>query len=130
MELKKAAEELGISTRHIHRLIEDKTLPAKKKTIVVELRKIVWDVDEKTIMTAKNLLESWKTSEQDFGSWLASWVSEYDLPLSRLAQMSKIKKRTLQRIINNQAVRRLPKDYQMIIISALMREMISRNKAL
>jgi|GEM_PF-4056701 len=129
MELKKAAEELGISTRHIHRLIEDKTLPAKKKTIVVELRKIVWDVDEKTIKAAKTLLASWKTSEQDFGSWLSGWIAEYDIPLSKLAQMSKIKKRTLQRIVNNQAVRRLPKDYQMTIVSALMREMIGRSKA-
>jgi AraC-like DNA-binding protein len=92
MELKQAAQELGISTRHLHRLIRMNALPARKITVQQVITNQVWDIDDEAIQSAKELLEDLNRDPDHFGYWALKWVERLAIPIERLAQMTKIKK--------------------------------------
>jgi len=93
MELQVAAKELGISSRHLHRLIRLNALPAKKVVVEQVVTKEVWDIDDEAIQSAKLVIED--MNPDHFGRWAFKWIEKLDIPAEKLAQMTKIKKEKL-----------------------------------
>jgi len=132
MELNKAAVELGISTRHLHRLIRLNALPAQKVTVQQIITKRVWDVDDAVLHAAAELLQDLKMYELYVGRWLQKWMDSLRLSAVRLAQMSRVKKNLLLQLIDAEvfpadmdAETREKTKWQ--IATALLREQIRQN---
>ena len=99
MQLKQAAEELGISTRHLHRLIRMNALPARKINVEHVIVNQVWDIDDEAIQSAKSLINDLNQNPDHFGHWAVEWIEELNIPIDRLAKMTKIKKDNLYYIL-------------------------------
>ena len=74
MDLKNAAEELGVTVGHLHRLIKMEALPAQKVTMQQVITKQVWDIDDNAVDSAAEILQNLKRSEQQIGKWLKKWT--------------------------------------------------------
>ena len=128
MELKDAARELGVSSRHIHRLIRMNLIPAKKITIEQVITKQVWDIDTEAIKSAYELLLD--LDNEHFGEWASKWTQRLEITPEKLAQMTKIKKKNLLLILQKPGYMKEEyngisrKDPTMPIIEAILREYI------
>jgi hypothetical protein len=128
MELKDAARELGVSSRHIHRLIRMNLIPAKKITVEQVITKQVWDIDTEAIKSAYELLLD--LDNEHFGEWALKWTQRLEITPEKLAQMTKIKKKNLLLILQKPGYPKdeyygiLRKDPTMPIIEAILREYI------
>lgn len=85
MELKQAADELGVSVRHLHRLIRLQAIPANKTTKMVTMTITkpvhIWDVDDGAIGTAKELMDDLSKADH-YGDWICKWMEKLNLSVN------------------------------------------------
>ena len=89
MDIKSAATELGISTRHVRRLIETGQIPAQRirvqKTIEVE----VWDIDDSMVKAAKRAFDG-LCKHENYAQWVYDTAKRLGLTLQDLAKRTKL----------------------------------------
>lgn len=87
MDIEKAAKQLKLSQRHIRRLIENGTLPAKRVKKLVEVE--VWDINDKAIEAAFKTIRS-LVKYENFYEWMLATMKELGIKFPELSQRTKL----------------------------------------
>jgi excisionase family DNA binding protein len=94
MDIKQAAKELGISVRHLRRLIQSGQVPANK----VRIKKIVeveaWEIPDEVVAAANKAFNDMSDYE-NFGEWMIDTSKELGLTLQDLSKRAKVPIETL-----------------------------------
>jgi len=89
MDIKQTADELGISVRHVRRLIKSGQLPAKKvrvqKTITVD----AWEIPDNVVRAANESLDEFGRHE-NFGEWMVETADRLGLTMQDLSKRTKL----------------------------------------
>lgn len=97
MEINEAAKKLGISVRHVRRLIKSGQLPAKK----IRVQKIVevdaWEISDEALQAFSDALAEMARLE-NFGVWMIETAERLGLTMEDLSKRSKVSVRALLEI--------------------------------
>jgi excisionase family DNA binding protein len=98
MDIKQTADELGISVRHVRRLIKSGQIPATK----VRMQKIVevnaWEIPDEVVEAAKESMGVLLKYE-NFGEWMVDTTHRLGLSMQDLAKRTKLPMSTLEYIM-------------------------------
>ena len=94
MDINEASKRLGISVRHVRRLIKSRQLPAKK----VKVKKIVevdaWEINDEVLQVFSDALADMARLEH-FGSWMIETAERLGLTFQDLSKRTKLPVNTL-----------------------------------
>jgi len=99
MDIKEASHILGITERHIRRLIRGGQLPAQKVRMkkVTEVEVDVWDIDNDAVQAARNSFADLSKYDH-FGIWMIETAGKLGLNLRKISKRTRIPLATLVEI--------------------------------
>jgi hypothetical protein len=97
MDIKEAAKQLGISIRHLRRLIKSGQIPARK----IKVQKIVeveaWEIPDNVVQAAGEALGN-LVKYDNFGEWMIDTAARLGLNVQDLSKRTQLSVFTLREI--------------------------------
>jgi len=94
MDIKETAKILGLSVRHLRRLIQSGQIPAEKVRVKKVIEVDAWDIPDSVVKAANQSLEDMAKYE-NFGEWMINTSNELGITLQDLSKRTKLPIETL-----------------------------------